>query len=134
MTAKKQYKDFPQHCIGSSDIASLTLVGMTADGLTAKFLHFGEDGSYEAYIIGEKDVEIGAHYEKVAAFKLWMSIYDDSCLVARFCGSEINVYRSGNYGCIIQCIGDEAGRSRLVCPERIVYSPVCPERNPACIF
>lgn len=134
MTSQKQYKDFPQRCIGSSDIASLTLVGMTADGLTAKFLHFGEDGSYEAYIIGEADVEIGAHYELVASFRYWMNIFDDSSCTASFRGDSINIYRSGNYGCIIQCIGDEACRSMLVCPERIVYSPVFPERNPACIF
>lgn len=123
MTAKKQYKDFPQRCIGSSDIASLTLVGITADGLTAKFLHFGEDGSYSTYIIGEKDVEIGAHYEKVATFKHWMRIYDDSCLVARFCGSEINVYRAGEYGCIIQCIGDAENSEWYLSP-RIIREPV----------
>lgn len=124
----KSYKEFPQRCIGSSDIAALTLVGMKPDplSLVAEFLHFGEDGSYSAYIIGEKDVEIGAHYEKVATFKSWMRIYDDSCLVARFCGSEINVYRAGEYGCIIQCIGDE-GNSEWYLSPRIIREPVFPK-------
>lgn len=127
MTTKKQYNEFPRRSIGSSDIATLTLVGMTADHLTTEFLYFGEDGSYSAYIIGEKDVEIGAHYELVASFRRWMKIYDDDSCTASFYGDSINVYRAGDYGCIIQCIGDE-GNSEWYLSPRIIRKPIFPDK------
>lgn len=127
MTTKKQYNEFPRRSIGSSDIATLTLVGMTADHLTTEFLYFGEDGSYSAYIIGERDVEIGSHYELVASFRRWMTIYDDNSCTATFHGDSINVYRAGDYGCIIQCIGD-VGNSEWYLLPRIIREPVFPDK------
>lgn len=66
----KSYKDFAKESIGSSDIGALVLVGGWRYGyIQNQFLFFGEDGSYRAYMVTGADVEIGSHYEKVAAFK-----------------------------------------------------------------
>lgn len=100
----KNYKDFEKEYIGSSDIASLILVGIGENeiGLDLKELHFGGDGSYKAYIVDQKDVEIGSHYQKVAEFTHWLKIYDDIELVKRFRADHIIVYRAKEMGCIIQ--------------------------------
>lgn len=91
--AKRTYKDFPTRYIGSSDIASLILVGCYKNlGLVMKPLHFGED------------VEIGSHYEKIATFNSWLKIYDDEELTFDVSAKEINIFRAGEYGCIIQII------------------------------
>ena len=95
----KSYKDFEKIDIGSSDIANLILVGCGDDGIKCIPLHFGGDDDYRAYFCPEK-VEIGAHYEKVAEFKHWMKIYDDEELTFSKRG-DFNVYRAGEYGCII---------------------------------
>ena len=104
----KKYKDFEKLYIGSSDIATLVLVGPSPETelIKPEILHFGGDGSYSAYVVVGDDVEIGAHYEKVATFNEWMKVYDDYERTAKFAGNEINVYRAGDYGCIIQCIGE----------------------------
>lgn len=68
------------------------------------FCFFGEDGSYRAYMVTGADVEIGSHYEKVAAFKGWLRIYDDDGKTFEKSAAEINVYRSGDFGCIIQTL------------------------------
>ena len=39
----KTYKDFEKEYIGESDVAALTMVGMTEECLTAQILHFGGD-------------------------------------------------------------------------------------------
>ena len=65
------YKERKEY-IGSSDIAELTLRN---EGKTQP-LHFGEDGSYYAYIIcGEYDIP--SHYTEVARFKGKVDILDD---------------------------------------------------------
>lgn len=74
------------------------------NGLKTSTLDFGEDGSYMAYVVDE-DAEIGAHYKKVADFKHWLKIYDDDELTYRINAQEINIYRAGDFGCIIQTIG-----------------------------
>lgn len=99
----KNYKDFKKQYIGSSDIASLILAGCNEKGLSLKELHFGQDGSYQAYIV-EGEAEIGNHYHKVAEFEGWMKIYDDEELIKEFKGKEIAVYRAAEMGCIIQII------------------------------
>lgn len=68
------------------------------------FYFFGEDGSYRAYMVTGADVEIGSYYEKVAAFKGWLRIYDDDGKTFEKSAAEINVYRSGDFGCIIQTL------------------------------
>lgn len=102
------YKNCEKLYIGSSDVATLVLVGLSPETelIKSEILHFGGDGSYAAYVVVGDDVEIGAHYEKVATFNEWMKVYDDYERTAKFGGAEINVYRAGEYGCIIQCIGE----------------------------
>lgn len=101
----KTYKDFEQKCIGGSDIATLILVGCRGEeGLKTEQLRFGGDGNYSAYIVTEPDVEIGSHYTKVATYTHWLKIYDDDGLAFRVDAKEINIYRAGGFGCIIQVI------------------------------
>lgn len=99
----KTYKDFEKQYIGSSDIASLILVGCDKNGLSLKELHFGQDASYQAYIV-EGEAEIGSHYHKVAEFESWLKVYDDEELVESFGGKKIIVYRAAEMGCIIQIL------------------------------
>lgn len=99
----KTYKDFEKQYIGLSNIASLILVGCGKNGLSLKELHFGQDASYQAYIV-EGEAEIGGHYYKVAEFDSWLKIYDDEGLVKRFSGKNIIIYRAAEMGCIIQII------------------------------
>ncbi len=93
----KSYKEFEKVHIGDSDIAGLVLRSPSK----VQELAFGEDGSYSAYVV-DGEVEIGEHYEKVYAAYGWLKIYDDNGLSASFAGNIITVYRSGDYGCIIQ--------------------------------
>ena len=101
----KNYKDFEKEYIGSSDVANLILAGYKkGEGFTCQKLNFIRDGSYNAYIVEGKDVEIGEHYNKVAEFESWTKIYDDEELVKTFIADEIIVYRAAEMGCIIQLI------------------------------
>ena len=97
----KTYKDFEKEYIGESDVAALTMVGMTEECLTAQILHFDGDDAYSAYIVDEADVEIGKHYSQVASFKTWLKIYDDKGLAFEVYSPKIDVYTAGEYGCII---------------------------------
>ncbi len=102
----KNYKEFEQIYIGGSDIASLVLVGCKttengeALGAFAELLHFGEDGEYHAYYSNEPCI-IGEHYKKVTSFDSWLKIYDDTDRTFYEYGS-FNIYRSGDFGCIIE--------------------------------
>lgn len=100
----KNYKEYEEKSIGASDVAALILVGCDENGLKTDILNFGEDGYYSAYIVDE-DAEIGAHYKKVACFESWLKIYDDDDLTYRVNAREVNIYRAGDFGCIIQVIG-----------------------------
>ncbi len=101
----KNYKEFEQRFIGNSDISTLILVGCNGEeGLKTEQLHFGEDGSYKAYIVNS-ETEIGSHYMKVATFNHWLKIYDDEGLTYGVEAEAINIYRAGSFGCIIQIIG-----------------------------
>lgn len=111
----KSYKEYDKWYIGSSDIASLILVGHKNDeGLKLHDLHFGIDDSYSAYIVDDNAI-IGDHYKLEAEFNTWLKIYDDDGLVnsfkydgdelvKRFNADIIRVYRAGMQGCIIQLI------------------------------
>lgn len=59
-----------------------------------------------AYIVTREEVKIGSHYQKVATFNDYLKIYDDAGLSYKVEAKEINIYRSGMYGCIIQTIGE----------------------------
>ncbi len=102
---KKDYYEFNKRYIGSSDIASLIVVGCSNEckGLKLFELHFAGDGSYYAYIVDET-AEIGDHYQKVAEFHTWLKIYDDEGLTFKFHEhkSSIEVYRAGEFGVIIK--------------------------------
>lgn len=97
----KNYKDFPKVYIGSSDIASLTV--RAGGDVTA--LNFGEDGAYYAYIVTER-AEIGEHYKKMFSTPShWIAIYDDDEKVFTRRDKDaqrINIYRAGEFGCIIE--------------------------------
>lgn len=95
----KHYKDYDKNYIGESDIARLIL--SYPGGVQA--LNFGEDGEYYAYII-DGDTIIGDHYKKVLQASTWLEIYDDTGLIRKFKGNRINIYRAGDFGCIIQII------------------------------
>lgn len=100
--------------LGGSDIAALTLTGITQDGITASVLHFGGDGAYEAWLVDDA-ATIPAHYSLVKEFSYeasfydgtttrlnaWLKIYDDSGLTAVIEGKKIGVYRAGDFGCLI---------------------------------
>lgn len=102
----KTYKDFETIYIGGSDSASLILMGIK-NKRTLEFLSFGEDGEYYAYLIHRKEneiVEIGSHYKLITTFNTWLKIYDDDECTFRTEGRVINVYRAGEFGCIIEVI------------------------------
>ena len=103
---KVSYKNYETRPIGDSDIATLILSGCDESGLKLSTLNFGKDASYKAYIVDEH-TEIGNHYIKVDTFKHWLRIYDDYGLTYRVEASEINIYRAGEMGCIIQVIKDK---------------------------
>ena len=98
----KHYKDYDKNYIGESDIARLIL--SYPHGVSA--LNFGEDGIYCAYIV-DGDAIIGDHYKKVLQAEHWLKIYDDMALIQEFKGNQINIYRAGGFGCIIQIIIQE---------------------------
>lgn len=106
--------------LGQSDIASLTVVGCTTDGVVAKILNMGGDGSYSAYIVRNPKSLLPDHYRAVMQFRCftqfynhdgsrgevvamntWVKIFDDSSLVAEFDAKEISILRAGDYGIMI---------------------------------
>ena len=95
----KSYKSYEKKTLGSSDIASLIFRTWDKVGL----IEFGGDGEYSAYIVDE-DAEIGEHYQKVVSATHWLDLYDDNARTMRFSGAEINVFRAGCFGIIIQVI------------------------------
>lgn len=100
---KKTYKQFGKIYLGSSDYAALTLTGNDREkGVKAMLLKFGGDDAYDAYLVDDDDAEIGAHYDQVAAFDDWMTVYDDDGIAAKIKADKIAVYRAGNYGCIVK--------------------------------
>lgn len=105
----KTYKNFEKQYIGDSDVACLIASGCGDGGVKSEVIRFGGDNSYHAYIVRGKDVEIGSHYRLVASFRTWINIYDDQGLTFTLheYDSTINVYRAGEYGCIIQVISKD---------------------------
>lgn len=98
------YKSYARAELGFSDVASLVLRAMDANGgQKAGIVGFGGDGRYFAYIVDE-GAKIGEHYDLVFQGRVWLDVYDDARKVAGFRGDAICVYRAGGFGCIIQVI------------------------------
>lgn len=100
----KTYKDFEKVQLGGSDCARLIL---SCDRL--EYLHFGSDGEYSAYFVNE-EIELPSHYEKVfeCGYSLW--IYDDEERTLKVSGDKIEIYRAGDFGCIIYAPGGSCCR------------------------
>ena len=102
----KSYKEYEKVYIGSSDIASLTIVApRDHDGSLAESLDFGIDSNYFAYIV-DSNAQIGDHYKLVQSCKYWMKVFDDQELTLDLHAATINIYRAGDCGCIFQCLDD----------------------------
>ena len=100
----KSYKEYERVYIGSSDIASLTVVGPRNQGVSlAKSLDFNIDSNYFAYLV-DGEANIGDHYKLVQCCKYWMNVFDDQELTLKLSAPTIKVYRAGDCGCIIQCL------------------------------
>ena len=102
---KESYREFNEISIGTSDIATLIMVGCPieeSNELITKPLYFGEDGNYKACYINEDNIDIPEHYKKVAEFSTWLKIYDDTGLTSTIKGERIEVFRAGDFGCIIK--------------------------------
>ena len=96
------YKDCRIISIGASDMAALTVI--KPDG--PEFLHFGQDGSYQAYLLGDDDT-LGGHYKPVMTVRsehgtTWVRICDDDGLTFQARAREITIYRAGSFGCAIR--------------------------------
>lgn len=108
----KSYKDCPVISLGYSDIATLIVVGCRAwhDGksscLKLDEIHYGGDDFYDAYLVTDKDVEIGNHYKKVFECESWLKIYDDDTCVFKsdYQYNRFEIYRAENFGTIIRCL------------------------------
>ena len=102
----KNYREYDKVYIGSSDIASLTIVAPRDNGdPLAQTLDFGIDADYFAYIV-DSNAYIGDHYKLVQCCKYWMKVFDDQELTLDLHAPTIKVYRAGDCGCIIQKLED----------------------------
>lgn len=98
------YKNYLKEYIGASDSARLLIEGVNDEGIMdVKRLNFGEDGSYNAYIVDAR-CEIPSHYQLQFSFNDFIIINDDCGRVAKYEAKKINIYTAGNFGCIIQCV------------------------------
>ena len=62
------YKNYLKEYIGASDAARLLVEGVNDEGIMdVKRLNFGEDGSYNAYIVDAR-CEIPSHYQLQFSF------------------------------------------------------------------
>lgn len=98
----KLYKDYETITLGESDSARVMIAGCD----DVHFINFGQDGFYHAYLVDENAI-IGEHYKLQFEMngKGGAYIYDDIERMASIprC-DKINVFRAGEFGCIIQCI------------------------------
>ena len=102
----KSYRDYDRVYIGSSDIASLTIVAPRDNGdPLAKSLDFGIDSNYFAYLV-DGEAKIGDHYKLVQCCRYWMKVFDDQELTLKLHAPIIKVYRAADCGCIIQCLAN----------------------------
>lgn len=100
----KSYKEYEKVYIGSSDIATLTIVALRDNGQPlAQTLDFAIDSNYFAYIV-DGEAKIGDHYKLTQTCRYWMKVFDDQELTLDLHAPIINIYRAGDCGCIIQCL------------------------------
>lgn len=105
--------------LGISDIAQLTMLGCKSEqGAIPAALKFRGDGAYHAWLVFDKKL-IPEHYDLVeryefecefhhmdgttstASLNAWVKIFDDTTLQAEVVGKRIEVYRAGDFGCLI---------------------------------
>ena len=98
----KTHYNYATQSIGGSDIASLILRGP----MCLKKMDFGGDGEYRSYIVDEF-CEIPESYGLQFSCTDWIKIYDDNGLSFTAKAKKINVFRRGDYGCIIQLISEK---------------------------
>lgn len=79
----KNYKEYEKSYIGASDYAALLITGCKDGKLHSQYIHFGEDGTYSAYVV-DGNAEIGSHYELEGEFENWLKVYDDHGLIETF--------------------------------------------------
>lgn len=96
---KQSHREYLRVSLGGSDISSVIL----RDAQGVRELRFGEDGTYSAYLV-DAECEVPDCYTLEAECKSWISVYDDDTKTFELQnpGSVIRVYRSGEFGCIIQ--------------------------------
>ena len=58
----------------------------------------------KSYFIDE-EIEIPAHFTKQAEFEDWVRIYDDDERKVTIEAKHIEIYRSGEFGCLIYAPG-----------------------------
>ena len=99
----KDHHCYKKTCIGMSDYSTLLVYGPCDDD-KAGVIHFGEDGTYTAYLVGEHCL-IPDHYHLVYECRHWIKIYDDDGLTYEDSGNYVfKIFRAENFGCIIQRI------------------------------
>lgn len=89
--------------LGVSDGAEIHITYALRDSeqTEAKFIHFGGDGKYKAYVINEGD-PVPEHYKEFADLSnaWWICFYDDWAKHVKIRGGA-RIYRAGQYGCLI---------------------------------
>lgn len=99
------HHDYEKVFIGSSDSARLKVIHRVGDYASKSYLNFGEDGGYEAYIVDEK-CTIPDTYELRCSFEGgYVDLFDDEGYNVYIKGETVQIYRRGNFGCIIKIIG-----------------------------
>lgn len=99
------HHDYEKVFIGSSDSARLEVIHRAGDYVSKSYLNFGEDGEYEAYIVDEK-CKIPDTYELRYSFEGgYVDLFDDGGYNVYIEGETVQIYRRGDFGCIIKIIG-----------------------------
>lgn len=99
------HHDYEKVFIGSSDSARLEVIHTIENGTSKSYLNFGEDGEYEAYIVDEK-CTIPDTYELRCAFEGgYVDLFDDEGYNVYIKGETVQIYRRGDFDCIIKIIG-----------------------------
>lgn len=99
------HHDYEKVFIGSSDSARLKVIHRVGNYESKSYLNFGEDGEYKAYIVDE-NCAIPDTYELRHSFEGgYVDLFDDEGYNVYIKGETVQIYRRGNFGCIIKIIG-----------------------------
>ena len=93
----KDHHSYPKEALGGSDMASLML---RSPGKVNELL-MGEDGEYSAYVVDSECI-VPSWYRLVFECEGWLWVFDDYSRTAEFSGKVIRVFRSGEFGIIVQ--------------------------------